>query len=287
MRDSVKNELLKEMTRERTVYGDSYDDIYRNSRRRGGYRGERSTRIEGFESDRRSGISVRYESDRRNSSSLDSDRDRSGIYRSERRSRNSGIERVRRNIGRGERERSIRNRSRISEDIRGYLSRGKSPNERRYETDPPEYETGQIKSGIYGIILFIVLTIAIPYLITTIMSGNSYRASQKMKNIHSGKEIIVKQDGKNIIIDAEQYVAAVLAAEVDMNSADEVLRAKAVMIRTEVYYILGEREIAEATEFQHSYCIGDDLKKLWGKKEYQTNVTRIEEAVLATYGQTE
>jgi hypothetical protein len=144
-----------------------------------------------------------------------------------------------------------------------------------------------MKQDIFRILLVVILTAAIPYFITTFLSGGSYRTSQTMKNINSGKEIIIKENGKNTIIDAEQYIAAVLAAEADMTETDEVLQAKAVMLRTEVYYTMGDRDIAEATEFNHTYYVEDDLKGLWSTTEYENNTTRLQEAVLATLGQTQ
>lgn len=226
MSDSIKNELLKEITRERTVYGDSYGNIYGSRHKSGNEKKE----------------------------------DRGNLWDDRRR---------------------IRSTEKVSD---------RPEYERKSETHYKDRLISgrtQMKNSVLTLLVVVVLTIAIPYLITVIMSGNSYRTSEKMKNINSGREIIIKEDGKNKIIDAEQYIAAVLAAEADMSCTDEVLRAKAVMIRTEVYYILGEREIAEASEFKHTYYVGDDLKKLWGKQDYQMNVTRIEEAVLATVGQTE
>lgn len=269
MSESVKNELLKEMTRERTVYGDSYENTYRNMRRRSNYRGAESKPYRDYQS--RSAESKSY----REYQSRGTESKRYQEYQSR--------------DAESKRYQEYQNRSAESKPYREYQNRGESRKNRNFAEAERTVsdDSSELRNSLLSIVLVLFLTITIPYLITTIMSGKSYRMSEKMKDIHSGREIIVKQNGKNTIIDVEQYIAAVLAAETDMNVTDEVLRANAVMLRTEIYYKMGERDIIEASEFPHTYYFDNDLKKLWGKQDYQTNITRIEEAVLKTFGQTE
>ncbi len=282
MSESVKNELLKEMTRERTVYGDSYENTYRNMRRRGSYRGAESKPYREYRSQSAESKPYReYQSRGAESKPYREYQSRGTESKSYRDYQSRGAE--------SKPYREYQSRDAESKRYQEYQNRGESRKNRNFANADRTVsdESSELRNSLLSIVLVLFLTITIPYLITTIMSGKSYRMSEKMKDIHSGREIIVKQNGKNTIIDVEQYIAAVLAAETDMNVTDEVLRANAVMLRTEIYYKMGERDIIEASEFPHTYYFDNDLKKLWGKQDYQTNITRIEEAVLKTFGQTE
>ena len=132
-----------------------------------------------------------------------------------------------------------------------------------------------------------VISVLIPYIITIMMSGKAYDGSDKMKKIDSGKDIIIKIDGENRIIDVEQYIAGVLAGEADMNAGDDVLQAQAVILRTERSYLMADKDILDSALLNHTYYTYEDCQKMWGRDECEEYLSRIENAVMATLGKTE
>lgn len=152
-----------------------------------------------------------------------------------------------------------------------------------------EEENYSRNSGL-RIIIAIILSILAPLIITTLISGDAYKNSEIIQKMKSGKDVIVKDNGQNVVIDLEQYILGVLAAEYsdDINEENiNILSAKAVLLRTELIYKMQDKDIIEATELGHTYYDYEDMKKIWDKNSYERNLKILEEIIVSTAGKTE
>lgn len=150
------------------------------------------------------------------------------------------------------------------------------------------------KKGIVMKVVILLLTIFGPYLLVTFFVGAGGEEANRLEDVYSGREVVVKIDGRNQIIDVEQFIAGELAAEyvnspeeIEKEYKDGILQAKAVMLRTEIYNKMGEKEIAEEANFSGNYLSMEELSKSWGAVNFTEYWGNIAAAVLDTYGEVE
>ena len=81
-----------------------------------------------------------------------------------------------------------------------------------------------------------VIMIMMPYLITMAINGKKEDSGLQLKNINTGRDVLININGKNELMDVEEYIAGVLPSVVGPENNDEMLAAQAVAIRTQIYY---------------------------------------------------
>lgn len=128
--------------------------------------------------------------------------------------------------------------------------------------------------------------IIIPFLITNLLSGRAKEPGARLGKIDSGKDVLVNINGENFLVDVELYIAKVIPGLLDVNCSDKVLEAQVAAVRTNIYFKMGEKSVINAYDLGYKYLSKSDCEKLWGKSYYNTNMSRVEEAVMSTLGET-
>ncbi|MCI8513021.1 MAG: SpoIID/LytB domain-containing protein [Lachnospiraceae bacterium] len=126
-----------------------------------------------------------------------------------------------------------------------------------------------------------VLLFLFPYVFTLIYHGKADPISEELPK--SGRSVLLA-DGKTLV-DLEQFVLYMAAAQIPEDYGAEALKCQAVLARTYLYREMGEERTIEAGELGAAYLDEAGMEKLWGNR-YSENRRKYEEAVLATEGQT-
>ncbi len=159
------------------------------------------------------------------------------------------------------------------------------------------------KPIIFTISLIAAVTIMIPTILVAPFKEEEVEAEQQVlkepkKQVEKKAELqttiqVYRHSQKKVeTIDLEDYVAGVVAAEMPANFELEALKAQALTARTFIVKALTaktKKDIPEGADITDTvndqvYMNTKELKVSWGNK-YQTNMTRIKEAVSATKGQ--
>ena len=81
----------------------------------------------------------------------------------------------------------------------------------------------------------------------------------------------------------ETYLLGILPVEIDASMPEEVIKAQAVLLRTK---LCGEGSTLSPEELGDWYFGEEELKKLWGEENYESNLKRYREAIADTAGET-
>lgn len=127
--------------------------------------------------------------------------------------------------------------------------------------------------------------IMIPYLITNFLSGRAKEPGERLEKIDSQKDVLININGENQLIDVEVYISKVIPGIADLGSSDQVLRAQVAAVRTNIYYKMGEESVIRQEELEYKYLTKGECEKIWGKSNYNKNMSRVEDAVLQTLGE--
>lgn len=95
--------------------------------------------------------------------------------------------------------------------------------------------------------------------------------------------VMLSTNGKVETVSEREYVISSLAAEMDVNSSDEALKAQAIACRTYLQYTKlhsnkNSADISDNSEEGQGYCNENERKKSWGDK-FEENEKRIETIV--------
>lgn len=135
-------------------------------------------------------------------------------------------------------------------------------------------------------IYFIIIIIFGPYIITKMINGSNIESKNEITQVNTGKDVIIQKDGKNILIDVEEYLSCILPGFVEPGQSDELIEAQAVAVRTRLYFAMGDNTIIDAGEL--GFMIYDDEAYInrWGKEQYKSIKSKYERAVINTQGKT-
>lgn len=141
------------------------------------------------------------------------------------------------------------------------------------------------------IILFVI--IMIPYVTTLAWTGQVESLggdtggslfSGTGNQADGGKKIISVRNNQETAVSVEEFLVHVLAAQIPADFELEALKAQAVLARTYIYSIMdGAEEITEE-ELDMDALSLEQMKKLWGEKEFAVIYGKMQEAVKATEG---
>lgn len=129
----------------------------------------------------------------------------------------------------------------------------------------------------------------LPFILTLIFISKDNKASMEAMNYKIYSEL----DGKKEKLDFNQYLIGVVAANMPAGYHMEALKAQAVIARTYALYnlsLLSEESKSKASnkkrfttsELGLSFISQASLKKYWGKKDYTSYISKIENAVYGT-----
>lgn len=138
----------------------------------------------------------------------------------------------------------------------------------------------------FGAIFFVI--IFFPYIIHICAYG--IEKSEPEKRIADDTYVIVDSNIGTEKIPIEDYLIGALAANIDINYEDEVLKAQAVLLRTEIMrnktvyahaQELTQSELVYLTDVQQAYINISNMQKLYGN-EFDETYTRLKRIVEET-----
>ena len=128
------------------------------------------------------------------------------------------------------------------------------------------------KKKCAAVIVFIAIYLLIPTIVTLNVTGVVYTPVNEDYN--DGRKVIVKYRNATQEVGVDRFVAMVLAKRLYMSSEVEVLKAESIMIRTDVYRLMGEQMIIDSSELGMEYMTTQQMKSKWGK-DYEDNYNPV------------
>ena len=105
------------------------------------------------------------------------------------------------------------------------------------------------------------------------------------EEIADGRTVTVNYKNASQSVAVEKFVSMVLADRLYMGDEVELLKAESIMIRTDIYRLMGERMNIDSSQLGMSYMTSGQMKKKWGK-DYLDNYNLVNDCVAATNGMT-
>lgn len=125
------------------------------------------------------------------------------------------------------------------------------------------------------------MTLMIPYLVTLAWTGQVQGEVQEHP-ILSGRLVILEREDGNRILDAEDYLIGVMAAQIPPEYGIEALKAQAIIDRTYLYRILDGRTEVTEEELDLDYMDWNHMIQEWGQLMAAEYYQKFQEAVTST-----
>lgn len=138
----------------------------------------------------------------------------------------------------------------------------------------------KITVGLAGVILVIML----PCLLTLCLNG--IRDDVTIDMINTRRDVLIKSEGENVLMDVEKYIVGILPGIIEYGSSQEYIEAQVVAVRTKIYYAMGESTVVDAQELGFQYFDQEKLINKYGMDNYKVIEDIFEEAVINTVGET-
>lgn len=135
-----------------------------------------------------------------------------------------------------------------------------------------------MKKFLIGTAVFI-LYIFIPTWVTFFINGVSDE-SVTQENVY-GPRVNIKYKNAAKSVEVNEFVAMVLADRFEPEDEPETLRAMAVMIRTDIYRIMGEEMSVDSEALGMDYMTVSNMKNEWGKN-YEEYYNLVNDSVTST-----
>ena len=116
------------------------------------------------------------------------------------------------------------------------------------------------KKKCAAVIVFIAIYLLIPTIVTLNVTGVVYTPVNE--DYSDGRKVIVKYRNATQEVGVDRFVAMVLAKRLYMSSEVEVLKAESIMIRTDVYRLMGEQMIIDSSELGMEYMSKKDVEEM-------------------------
>lgn len=137
------------------------------------------------------------------------------------------------------------------------------------------------KKKCAAVIVFIAIYLLIPTIVTLNVTGVVYTPVNE--DYSDGRKVTVKYRNATQEVSVDRFVAMVLAKRLYMSSEVEVLKAESIMIRTDVYRLMGEQMSIDSSELGMEYMTTQQMKSKWGK-DYEDNYNLVKDCTAATSG---
>ncbi len=138
------------------------------------------------------------------------------------------------------------------------------------------------------IVLIIIFSVLFPYIVTIITNGKWDLTinGETVYNVKESGQVIVIKDGlRTEKLDVEKFIPCALMAVADIDTEEEVLKALAVLIRTEIKYKMRGLSKMDADALNMKYITYQSMEKLW-KDEFAKNYNYLMKIVNHTSCQT-
>ena len=138
------------------------------------------------------------------------------------------------------------------------------------------------------------LMVMIPYVTTLAWTGrletpgdtseNKGVAESWEKEESGEKYVIIVQDDKEVSVPVEEFLVHVLAAQIPVGFEPETLKSQAILARTYIYSLMGDRREIYEEELDMDARSREQMERIWGEKEYFSNMAKLQTAVKETAG---
>lgn len=139
-----------------------------------------------------------------------------------------------------------------------------------------------MKENLKNIVAASLIILLLPYVITVIFTGKIGR--EREEEIENQPMVILETKGSVERIGLEDYLVGVLASQISPICEPETLKVQALISRTGIVKILGEKKEIEAAELGQTYYSLEKLEKLWGYENYTDYYELYKKAVRETKG---
>ena len=99
------------------------------------------------------------------------------------------------------------------------------------------------------------------------------------------RRVLVKHKNGTQAMEISKFMVGVIAARFDMSKEIEVLKAESIMVRTDIYRIMGDSMQIESTRLGMDYLTESEMKVKWGD-QYEENYNLIADCIYVTSGRT-
>lgn len=134
-----------------------------------------------------------------------------------------------------------------------------------------------MKKTFLYIIIYIAACLAVPYVITMLMTGVRGGGQEE----ETAKTVILNYDKATEITDMTDYVTRTVAAYYRDGDSPEFLKALAVVVRTYAEYAKEDGAEVSSDDLALATLSRKDMEKLWGK-DYEKNYDTVRLAVTET-----
>ncbi|HEX3022134.1 MAG TPA: SpoIID/LytB domain-containing protein [Lachnospiraceae bacterium] len=143
-----------------------------------------------------------------------------------------------------------------------------------------------MKKNIASFILLLFFIVAIPCILTILLSGKSQKVPLKgstARNI----TIAVKDEENTTNVPMDTYIMMALCANMPVTYEDEALKAQSVIIRTYIYMVADTKATSNlnAEDLGLDYRVLATMKEVWGEDSYTANLTKLEDIINDTNGE--
>ncbi|MDD3746563.1 MAG: SpoIID/LytB domain-containing protein [Anaerostipes sp.] len=137
-----------------------------------------------------------------------------------------------------------------------------------------------MKRLLFFILFLLSLFFMIPYMLTVSISKLQEKHMVDLNTYHSGYTVKISE--KNV--DMEQFIAGILPTTISLEKKEEVLKAQAVILRTQIRKKMGDNKTILAKELPYQYEDDNVLKKKIGAENFVAKNKKRERAVIDTLG---
>ncbi len=143
-----------------------------------------------------------------------------------------------------------------------------------------------LKAMFIRVIAVFFVVVFVPFFMTVVINRKNKDVTPVVSSLDTNRDVIIKEDNSNRLIDVEEYIFMVLPGVVEPNCTMEYIEAQAVAVRTNIYFAMGENTLIDAKELPYTQYKKDDYIKKWGEENYAEIKKRYEQAVINTVGET-
>ena len=137
-----------------------------------------------------------------------------------------------------------------------------------------------MKQKLKSAAAFLIILILLPYVVSVFVNGTDTEASRRQENSFVRVNTADAEGNvQTVEIGWTEYLAGMLAAEMQKDSGTEAMKAQAVLIRTNIY-----RELSggEDKTLDSGYLTREEMEEKWGAAEAQKQYERCIRAVEET-----
>lgn len=136
-----------------------------------------------------------------------------------------------------------------------------------------------IRNRLGLILTIIIIYLLVPFLITIIVTG---KIEQNYSDeLVDGRKVVVKYKNASQSMDINRFIVMVLASRLAYSQEVEVLKAESIMIRTDIYRVMGESMSIDSTSLGMEFLTENQMKNEW-KEKYEEYYNLLADCVAAT-----